>query len=138
MSVKTVVCSFTRSMKSTGVNKSYPTEPGVARRGVITCGVNLRNLNPRTGAPRPPPKSWRLCPGMPGWYPVDWFGPLDSWCPNVSHTCGRFGHPGTLLGGSSSFGWGGYHGPGPLLRCWPSVMRCAKLEWIAPAACGES
>ena len=33
-SIKTVFCSFGKIWKSTGVNKSYPTDPGVAWWGL--------------------------------------------------------------------------------------------------------
>ena len=32
-----------------GVNKSYPTAPGVARRGVTVCGESLQNGNLNSG-----------------------------------------------------------------------------------------
>ena len=35
-SIKTVFCSFGCIWKSIGVNKFYPTNPGVARRGLTT------------------------------------------------------------------------------------------------------
>ena len=40
-SIKIVFCSFGCSWKSTGANKSYPTDPGVARRGLTALSDNF-------------------------------------------------------------------------------------------------
>ena len=40
-SMKTVLCSWGCSVKLKGAKTSYPTDPGVARRGVIAFVVNF-------------------------------------------------------------------------------------------------
>ena len=40
-SMKTVLCSWGCSVKLKGVKTSYPTDPGVARRGVIAFVVSF-------------------------------------------------------------------------------------------------
>ena len=48
-SIKTVFCSFGCIRKSIGVNKSYPTDPGVARCGLTAFSDNFWKYVSSTG-----------------------------------------------------------------------------------------
>ena len=97
-STKTVFCSCGCSVKSMGVKTSYPTDPGVERRGVIAFIVSFwKRVFSSGGFGGPPNLDSSRVPLTQKSLPVPS-------CRDALHTCALFVGPGRRLSGFWSFG----------------------------------
>ena len=101
-SMKIVFCSFGCIRKSIGVNKSYPTDPGVAWWGLIAFSDKFWKYVSSTKCP------WSSLDWVRSWAPVIQKSLPAPSCLGVSRICGLVEGPGRHPSRFLSFAPGGF------------------------------
>ena len=111
-SIKTVFCSFGCIRKSIGVNKSYPTDPGVARCGLSALSDNFWKYVSSTEY------RWGFLDRVRSRAPVIQRSLPAPSCPDAWRICGPVGGLGRRPSRFLSSALGGFplHGPRACLR----------------------
>ena len=106
-SIKTVFCSFGCILKSIGVYKSYPTDPGVARCGLIALSDNFWKYVSSAEC------RWGFLDRVLSRAPVMQRSLPAPSCLDAWHICGPVEGPGRCLSRFLSSALGGFllHGP---------------------------